>query len=65
MKIKRLCEIPIEQRPQCQSMIRRYSMCPKMRCSRPAAFNVDSYNFCKLHAGDYALNNSLRNNRES
>ena len=62
MKVKGLCEIPVDKRPQCQKMIKRYQMCPKMRCSRPSAFNVDGYNFCKLHAGEYVLHDSLRNN---
>lgn len=62
MKAKRLCDVPIDQRPQCQAMISRYSMCPKMRCSRPAAFNVGGYNFCKLHAGNYSLGYLLKGN---
>ena len=63
MRAKRLCDRPTDQRPQCQAMITRYSMCPKMRCSRPSAFNVDGYNFCKLHAGNYALNDCLKNDK--
>lgn len=55
MKIKKLCHLKMDQRPQCQAMITRYSMCPKMRCSKPSAFNIGGYNFCKLHAGDFSL----------
>lgn len=61
MKVNKLCHLPIEERPQCQAMIKRYSMCPKVRCSKPAAFVVNSYNFCKLHAGNYLLAKATEN----